>query len=368
MKFICNKQELYEAINNVSKAVAIKSPITALEGVKFELKNSTLYLTGYNLEIGIKTKINVKSEDEGKLVINARLFLEIIKRMPTDEINIDISENMIVSITSGSTEYTISANTIDEYPELPEFDHNESITLSQTLLKNMINQTIFAVATNETKPILTGELFEIENNNLNIVAIDGYRLALRTSEVNSNKNFKFVIPAKALNEVAKLLKDDEELTCKIQLSQKHIIFDISGYELFSRLLEGEFHNYKNSIPTSNTTEVIINTKDLIHSLERASLLINERIKTHIKCTFKDGSLQTSCSSTLGKVNDIIKADITGDPITIGFNNKFFIDPLKTIEDDKIKLLMNGSRAPLTIKPLEGDDFTFLVLPVRLNDE
>ena len=181
--------------------------------------------------------------------------------MPTEEILIEVSENLSITISGGTTQYTISATSADEYPEIPEFDESESFSISQAVLKNMINQTIFAVASNDSKPILTGELFEIENGNFNMVAIDGYRLAIRTEKIDTDKNYKFVVPSKALNEVSKLLKDSDEIVCEIHTCKKHIIFDISGYLVISRLLEGEFHNYKGSIPISNNIEVILNTKD-----------------------------------------------------------------------------------------------------------
>lgn len=368
MKFICNKNSLCEAITNVSRAVAVKSTITALEGIKIKLDNNTLHLTGYDLEIGIKTQLNVKSEDVGEFIVNARLFNDIIRKMPTEEIFIDVTENLAITITGGQTEYTISATSANEYPNVPEVDKNNSFTISQSLLKNMINQTIFAVATNDTKPILTGELFEIVDGIFNLVSIDGYRMAVRSERIDSYENFKFVVPAKALNEVSKLLKDDDELKCTIHTSKKHIIFDISGYLVISRLLEGEFHNYKGSIPKESCTEVIVSTKDMINCLERASLLINERIKSPVRCIFNEGKIKISCATSIGRINDEIDADITGPMIEIGFNNKYLLDPLKNIEDAKIKLQMNGSNLPMKIVPLNGDNYTFLVLPVRLKNE
>ena len=368
MKLFCNKLSLCEAINNVSKAVAVKSTIPALEGIKITLSDSMLNLTGYDLEIGIKTKISVRSQDSGEFIVNARLFNEIIKRMPTEEIMIEVAENLAITITGGATQYTISATSATEYPDIPEFNECDTFKISQSLLKNMINQTVFAVANNDTKPILTGELFDIEDGTFNLVAIDGYRLAIRTEKINCEKKFKFVVPSKALNEVSKLLKDADELQCEIHTCKKHIIFDISGYQVISRLLEGEFHNYKGSIPQNSNTEVIVKTKELISCLERASLLINERIKSPVRCIFENGMVKLNCSTSIGKINDEISVDITGPKIEIGFNNKYFLDPLKAIEDDKIKLLMNGSNLPMKITPLNGVDYTFLVLPVRLKNE
>ncbi len=368
MKFICKKQSLYEALINVSKAVADKSTIPALEGIKMSLDDGTLSLTGYDLEIGIITTIPVVSADEGEWIVNSRLFSDIIKKMPAEEVEIDIAENMAMTINGGVTEYTISAMSAQQYPSLPEFGESKSITVGQSVIKSMINQTLFAVSQNDTKPILKGELFEVADEKLNVVAIDGYRLAVRTEPIKFGENKKFVIPAKTLSEVSKLLKDEDELTCDVVVSKKHIVFDFNGYTVFSRLLEGEFHNYRGSIPQKSVTEVIIERRELIDCLERASLLINERIKSPVKCLFDGGVLKISCQTSIGKIFDEIDCDISGPMIEIGFNCRYLLDPLKVIGDDKIKLLMNGGNLPMKIVPMKGEEYTYLVLPVRLRQD
>lgn len=368
MQLICNRQSLYEALINVSKAAADKSSIPALEGIKLSLENSTLWLTGYDLEIGIKTSIDVVSSDKADLVVNSRLFSEIIKKMPTDEISISVDENLQMTITGGNTEYSVPVLSADEYPAIPDFETELSFTIPQSVLKDMINQTIFAVSTNDTKPILKGELFEIAENVLNVVAIDGFRLAVRTEAVKAENDFKFVVPSKTLNEVSKLLKDDDDLSCEILVSKKQVVFDFSGYTVFSRLLEGEFHNYRGSIPQTSVTEVIIDKKELINCLERASLLINEKIKSPVRCLFDGESLKISCRTQIGKINDELRANITGPKIEIGFNCRYLLDPLKVIPDESVKLLMNGGNLPMKIVPLNSGEYTFLVLPVRLKRE
>lgn len=368
MKIICNKQNLYEALINVSKAVADKSSIPALEGIKMSLNNSTLSLTGYDLEIGIITSIPVVSDDSGEWIVNSRLFSDIIKKMPSQEVEIFISENMAMTVKGGMTEYTISAIGAEQYPSLPEFGESDKMTIGQSILKSMINQSLFAVSQNDTKPILKGELFELENGSLNVVAIDGYRLAVRTEPVKSEGNMKFVIPSKILSETSKLLKDEDDLTADVIVSKKHIVFSFSGYTVFSRILEGEFHNYKGSIPQKSVTEVFISRRELIDCLERASLLINERIKSPVRCMFENGMLKLSCQTTIGKIFDEIECDISGPIIEIGFNCRYLLEPLKVINDDKIKLLMNGGNLPMKIVPIESNEYTYLVLPVRLKQE
>ena len=368
MKIICNKQALYEALVNVSKAAADKSTIPALEGVKIKLADSTLMLTGYDLEIGINTTVPVVSSDRGEIIVNSRLFSDIVKRMPTEEIEINVSDNMAVTIRGGVTEYGITALCAAEYPAIPELGEGDEIKLSQGVLKSLISETVFAVSTNDTKPILKGELFEITDIKLNVVAIDGFRLAVRTESIKCDNDMKFIVPAKTLQEVSRLLKDEDDLACEIRVTKKQVVFDFSGYTVFSRLLEGEFHNYKGSIPQNSVTEVVISKRELIDCLERASLLINERIKSPVRCIFDNGSLKVSCQTPIGKINDENPADIVGPKIEIGFNCKFLLDPLKVIKDDKIKLLMNGGNLPMKIVPIDGDEYTYLVLPVRLRSE
>lgn len=368
MKFICKQSILNEAVNNVSRAVPAKSPVTALEGIKMYLDRNTLELTGYDLELGIQTKIEIESEDHGEFTVNAKLFSEIIRKMPSENVVIEIDDKLKTTIRGGDAEYNILALSADEYPSMPDYDTSDSITISQGLLKNMINQTIFAVSVSDNKPILTGELFDIENGIFNLVAIDGFRLAVRTEQMNTDDRHHFVVKAKALSEVSKLLREDDEKPVNMYISRKYVVFDINGYMVISRLLEGEFHNYKGSIPTNHSTEIIVNTKSLIASLERCSLLIVDQTKAPVKCSFGDGEVRISCSTALGKLSDVFPVDITGSKVDIGFNCKYLLDALKAAEADKVKLLLNGGLSPMKIVPLDGDLYTYLVLPVRLKSE
>ncbi|GAB5080999.1 DNA polymerase III subunit beta [Hominimerdicola sp. 21CYCFAH17_S] len=368
MKLLCNKQSIYEAVTNVSKAVSERCAMPSLEGIKLKLENSLLELTGYDLEIGIRTAISVSSDDKGEFILNARLFSEMIKKMPEDEILMDVNENMQVTLSSGVTTYNLSALSADDYPELPGKEASEEIPVSQTALKSMINQTIFAVSQSDIKPILKGELFEINGGVFNLAAIDGYRLAVRTENIKFSGEKKFVVPSKTLSEVSKLLSDNDEDTCNIFVSPKHIIFEINGYLVYSRLLEGEFHPYKSAIPQTSTTEVIADRRELIQTLERAVLLINERAPSPVRCYFENGLLKIKCSTSIGRISDEIKVDMSGPVIEIGFKCKYLLDPLKAVSDDKVKLQMSGSLLPMKIVPVNGEEYTFLVLPVRLSKD
>jgi DNA polymerase-3 subunit beta len=373
MKFECEQAAISEALNIVSRAVPQKSPIAALEGVRLFVEGGVLELTGYDLEMGIKTKVEVASDGGGEFVLNAKLFCEIIRKMPQGKISITVDEDLKAFIRGNNVEYNIIALSSEEYPSLPDCDEGEKLVFSQSLLKNMINQTIYAVAVADNKPILTGELFDIESGVFNLVAIDGFRLAVRKEAISDGKKYHFVVKSKTLSEIAKLLKDgakeddgNEELS--LLLSKKHIIFEINKFTVISRLLEGEFHNYKGSVPSSYQTEIVINSKDIIESLERCSLLINDKTKGPVKCLFSDGAAKINCSTALGKLSDEFPIQIDGPSVEIGFNCRYLLEAVKATESDRVKMQLNGSLSPMKIVPLEGDDYVFLVLPVRLKND
>lgn len=383
INFNCNRTKLHEAVNNVSKAVPSKSNMAALEGIKLSLGNNTLELTGYDLELGIKTTLEVNSSDKGELIVNARLFNEILRKMSSDEVTINIDEKLNITISGNATTYNISAIPATEYPDFPSITNEEPIEIPQYILRNMIDHTKHAVATNENKPILTGQLFDIEDGLFRMVAIDGFRLAVRNERITASDKLNFVVPSKALSEISKILSkndpiqsnpenqeskaDKPELLCKIYKDLKHITFEISGYYVVSRLLTGEFHNYKASIPENFTTEVVIKTKEFTDSIDRCSLLINEQTKCPVKCTFENNSLKVNCKTSIGKVDDVIEAEVNGDPIEIGLNSRFLLDALKACDTDKIRIQLQAPNRPVKILPMIGDSFVFLLMPIQLKN-
>ncbi len=365
MKFICNKNELSEAISNVSKAVSSKSTIPALEGIKVKVTTGVIELTAYNLEMGIRTSISSVTDGEGEFVVSSRLFSEFTRRMSGDEITFSINESLIINISCSSTECSFSAMSAEEYPDLPVVDSQKGFKIKNSVLKSMINQTSYAASLNESKPILTGELFDIENGKFNMVAIDGFRLAIRSEKIESQENYHLVVPKKALLEISSLMKDDTD--CIVYTNERHIIFQTGNVFVISRLLEGTFHNYKVSIPSVHKTEVIINKREFSTCLERCSLLIDEKNKAPIRCEIENGEVKISCKTGIGRINDSLSADITGESVTIGFNNKLFLDALRAAEGDKIRIRFGGATKVIEILPLEGENFIFLVMPVQLKN-
>ncbi len=367
MNFMCRKSELSEAITNVSRAVPQKSTIQALEGIKVKVAPGIVELTAYNLEMGIRTAIKADTNDSCEFVVDARLFSEFTKKMAGEDITVEIDGNNTVRISSEATECTFSVMSAEEYPDLPIVDSKRSFTVQQNLLRSMINMTGYAVSQNESKPIFTGELFDIEGGTFTLVAIDGFRLAIRTEAIDNCEKFNFVVPKKALQEVSTLIRDDSTENCTISVNDRHIIFEINGFFVISRLLEGAFHNYKMSIPNGHKTEIFVSKKDFSACLERCSLIINEKNKAPVRCEIGGGVMKISCKTGIGKVNDAISADITGETVTIGFNNRLVLEALRAAEGDKVRIRLNGAMKVIEILPPMGESYIFLVMPIQLKN-
>ncbi|MBR4628483.1 MAG: DNA polymerase III subunit beta [Ruminococcus sp.] len=367
MKFTCSKEAISEAVGNVSRAVSPKSTIPALEGIKVRVSENTVELTAYNLEMGIRTSINADTEGEGEFVVSARLFSEFTRRMSGDDITFDISSDLVINMSCSATECSFQAMSADEFPDLPKVDREKCFTVKQTLIRSMINQTSYAASMNESKPVLTGELFDISDGTFNLVAIDGFRLAIRSEMTDCSEKYHFVVPKKALLELSTLVKDDDEKLCRVFTNDRHIIFELDNIIIISRLLEGAFHNYRLSIPDSYKTEVIISKRELSNCMERCSLLIDDKNKSPIRCEVGNGVMKISCKTGIGKINDAISADISGETVTIGFNNRLMLEALKAAEGDKVRIRFNGAMKVIEMLPLEGESFIFLVMPIQLKN-
>lgn len=367
MHITCDRQILSEAVSIVSRAVSGKSTIPALEGILLRAENDRLYLTGYDLELGISTSVQVSVKQSGQIVLPAKLFADMLRMMPAKEITIKIGEKLLALITGGAAEYNILGIAADTFPELPGVYEASGFQMTQGILKSMIQQTIFAVSTTDSKPVHMGSLFDMEKGALSVVSVDGYRLALRRESFQSELDMRFVVPAKTLSELSKLMRDDDEQV-EIGVSRKHIIFTAGGFHMISRLLDGEFLDYKNAIPKMGSTVIRVNTRSFIESVERTSLLISDRLKSPLRVEFKNDAIRISCMTPVGRASDELDCAIQGSPLEIGFNSKYLIDALKASDSDEVRLEVSGPLSPMKIMPPEGDAFVFLVLPVRLRTE
>ena len=364
MRIHCDRQALAEAVNSVQRAVASKSALPALEGILLRASASSLFLAGYDMELGITTTIEAQVDEPGEIVLTAKLFSEILRRLPAEEVLIESNDKNNTIIRCGNSEFTIMGFSSVDYPELPSINNGAAMTMQQNMLKSMIRQTLFAVAQTDTRPVHTGVQFEIKDQTLRLVAVDGSRLAMRSEPIKSNEDLQFVVPGKTLNEVLKLLGDEEE-PLYVTVGARHIIMEIGGYSVFSRLLDGEFLPYRKAIPINATTKIRINTRSLIDAVDRASLVINDRLKSPLICRFKDDRISLSCITALGSANDTVDAKIDGRQEEMGFNSRFLLDALRNTESDEIVIELSGTQSPMKILPADGESFLFLVLPVRL---
>lgn len=367
MKISCLRTDLANAVSNVSRAVAAKSTIPSLEGILIKSYGEKMCISGYNLEIGITTDIEATIQSEGEIVVSAKLFSDIVRRLPEEIVSIETDERMVTYISCGHVDYQIVGMSSVEYPDLPTFEQTDGFKINAKILKDMIRQTVYAVSDNTSKPIYTGSLFEIDNNQFRIVAIDGYRMAIRTETIDNKTTNSFVVPGKTQLEVLKLISDDEK-DIEIIIGQRYITFKVSNYKVISRLIEGTFMNYNASIPKDNKTEVVIKTRTIIDSVERMSLLNNERIQSPVRCKFVENEIKLSCASSVGRANDIINVPIIGESIEIGFNNRYLLDALKNTDTDEVKLVLNSAVEPMIIKPVKDNNFLCIVVPMRLANE
>ena len=365
MKFSCEKALLTAAVSTTSRAVAAKSSIPAMEGILIEA-DTRLRLTGYNLETGIQATVPAEIKEPGSLVLSARLFGEIIRKMP-DDVVIFTAKDYMVNIKCGMSEFNILGTDPEEFPELPSVEQQNAVVLEQSVLRSMISQTLFAVSDNESRPIHTGSLFEVEDGQLTVVSVDGYRLALRREKlenVGKDESFSFVVPGSALSEVERICSGEGPVT--VSQGARHIMFQAGQTVLVCRRLEGEFLPYRNAIPRNNQIHVECDAKALLSSIDRVSLIISEKLKSPLRCVFGDGMVSITTKTGIGDAAD--QCPITGDGqgLEIGFNNKYLMDALKAAPADRLRLEFTSGVAPCVILPAEGEEtFVYMVLPVRL---
>ena len=367
MKFTVNKSDITEAVSNIQRAVSTKTSIPALEGILLSATETGLELCAYDLELGITTVIPAFVMEPGKAVLSAKLFSDIVRRTPAETVTVSVDEKNMATLESGYSRFSIIGIPAEEFPELPKLSDSTQISLPGALLKSMIRQTLFAIAESDAKPIHQGSLFSLENGILDVVSVDGYRLAVRREPVDFSEDLSFVVPGKTLSELLKLIKDSEE-PVEISARRRHILFKIDNYTVISSLLEGEFLNYKAAIPPESQTEVVLKTREAIDSVECVCLLITDRPKTPTRCLSDNNEVKLNCTTSMGRASDQLDVEMTGQSVEIGFNNRYLLEALRNTECDEVKVQLGGPLSPMKVVPKEGDSFLFLVLPVRLKSE
>ncbi|RDY23425.1 DNA polymerase III subunit beta [Romboutsia maritimum] len=365
MKIICNQKLLAHKIGIAQKAINGKTTLELLKGILLSAKGDQLTLTGYDLEIGIETHVQAEVVEEGEIVVNARLFGDIIRKLPDSFVEIEVDSENNIYINCVNSRFKIKGESAKEYPRLPEVNENDLYSIPQDLLKNMIKQTVFAISQDQTKPILMGELLEIVEGNISLVAIDGYRLAVRTCFVdNIDNNAKVIIPGKTLTDVNSLLSSEEDV--KLGFDDKNAIFIINETKIITRLLEGEFIDYKKLLPREHNSRIKLNTKDLLNSIERASLLSQSEKNNLIKLSIRDNVMAITSNTDKGNVYEEVSLELDGDYLDIAFNSRYLLEGLKNIDSEEIFIEFTTNVNPCIIKPVDGINYTYLLLPVRIS--
>ena len=374
MKIVCEKEKLLKGINSVVRGVPTRTTMPILEGILIQTNDNELKLTSYDLELGIEYTMECNVQEEGNTVVNSIMFSEIIRKLPDTEISIELNENNLLVIECEGSLYKLSTMNPDEFPELPKIVVENSIETDQTVLKNMIRKTIFAVSIEENRPIFTGCLFEVVNNSLNVVAIDGFRMGwVSNSLAVASNDFKAVIPGKTLNEVNKIILDSFD-SIKIGVSKNQAIFEMENCKIVTRLLDGEFLNYASVIPSNWETRIRVNKHSLQNCFERVSLISSSSIekekKYPVKISIDVGKVLISCTNQTGDAKEEIYLETQGKELEIGVNPKYFLDALKAIDDEEIYVSFGNNISPCVIKPVDetSKDYTYMILPIRMKED
>lgn len=367
MKFTCEKALLVSAISVAGRTVAAKSAIPCLEGILLRA-GVGVQLTGFNLETGITVKVGASVTEAGLCVMPARLFFDIVRKLPDDIVTIEVDDNLQVSIRGGASSFKITAMDAEDYPDLPDVNGANGISMPQSALREMIGGTIFSVSENQARPIHTGCLMEVRDETITMVAVDSFRLARRTwhSETPLGQELKFVVPATGLREVEKILADTDEPVV-FTLGTKHILFQIGDATLVCRILEGEFIDWRRVVPTNCPIKLTANVAELTSSIERVSLIVSEKIKSPVRCVFGENTADFRTTNTIGSAHDTCDIAGNGGELEIGFNCRYLLDALRAVPSQEVMLELQNGLSPIVFTPVdEKMDFAYMVLPVRLH--
>ena len=367
MRFTCEKSMLVTGLNITGRTVAQKSSLSVIEGILCRAGHG-LSLTGYNMETAITYEIDAEVTDAGTCILPARLFGDIIRRLPEGPVTVVVDDNFKVSIRSGYASFTISAESAEDYPELPDVGSGKSVRIPQAALKELIGGTIFAVSENQGRPIHTGVKFEVEDDSISAIAVDGFRLARRTYHPENplGRTMSFVVPAQALKEVEKILNDSDE-DAAFTLGDKHILYQLGSATVTCRLLEGDFLNWKKVVPTNCPIKLTAHVSDLASSIERVGLIVSEKYKSPVRCVFGSHVLHLRTNTTIGAAEDQCAIAGDGKELEIGFNVRYLADALRVIPSEEVVLELTNGLSPIVLTPAEDKyDYAYMVLPVRIN--
>ncbi|MBR4085506.1 MAG: DNA polymerase III subunit beta [Lachnospiraceae bacterium] len=364
MKLVCSKSALLNGVQIVSKAVPNKTTMSILECILLDASRGVITLTANDMELGIETTIEGNIIEKGIIALDAKIFLEIVRKLPDSDITIETDNNFKTTITCEKAKFNIIGKSGEDFSYLPIVEREENISISQFTLKEVVRQTIFSISDNDNNKLMTGELFDINGNELKVVSLDGHRISIRKIELKDNyAPRKVVVPGKTLNEISKILSGDTDKFVNIFFTPKHILFEFDNTTVVSRLIEGEYFRIEQMLSSDYETKVVINKKEFLSCIDRATLLVKEGDKKPIIMNITDEKMELKINSIIGSMNEDIDIDKNGKDLMIGFNPKFLIDALRVIDDEKVTLYMVNPKAPCFIKD-EEEKYIYLILPVN----
>lgn len=365
MIFSVERQKLLDAVTRLQRVVGAKTSMPVLEGILISAEPGKVTLIAYNLEMGMKRELYAKCDEAGDIVINAKLLSDILRRMNGIQVEISADSRLNCHIKCGEATFDIMGMAAEDFPEMPTVGSGKIVSVEGKLLADMVKGTFFATAQNEgAKPVLTGINVTIEDGIMQFVAIDGYRLAIRKQKVYISDNFDFLISGRAILEAVKLINEETE-NVEISVGERLISFNINGYDFISRLFEGEFVNYQKTIPQEYTQRVVVNTRELIDTVERVSLLISESFSTPVRCYFNELNVVFTCATSMGRATETFNTKVEGENFEIGLNSRYLLEALKAAETEQVQILFNGPNNGVLIEPLEGNEFKYMIMPMRL---
>ena len=368
MNLTFERTELVRAVSTVQKAVSVRTTMEILECILIDAQGKSIFFAGNDLDLGIQTAVTGEIVEKGSVALNARIFSDLVKKITDDKISIETNEQNICTVRCGKKKYEIPGFSSDDFTYLPEIEKDNSISLSQNALKDIINQTIFSLSVNDVNVMMTGELFEIKEGNLKVVALDSHRISIRNISVDENNiNTKVIIPGKSLKEISGILEPDTEKEVNIYFSERHVLFEFDDTKVVSRLLEGNYFNVNQMISNDHATQIVVNRKDLIDSIDILMVFIQESDKRPVIMDIKDGVMDIHVKTNRGAGNESVDIKKTGEDLKIGFNPKFIIDALKVIEDEEVTLSFVNPKSPCFIKDDE-DSYLYLILPVNFTED
>lgn len=366
MHIICDKSKLIEGMNIVMKAIPGKTTMMILECVVIEVKDNQIKLIANDLQLGIETLIDGEIKQEGSVAVGAKVFFEIIRKLPSNNVSITVDEDYHMNISCGKAKFNIMAKATDEFPYLPNIVKDKNVNISQFTLKDIIRQTVFSISDNENAKVMTGELFEIHDSELKVVSLDGHRISIRKVKLNqSYDDVSVIIPGKTLIEISKIINGGMDDEVSIFFTDKHVLFEFEDTIVLSRLIEGEYYKIDKMLSTDYETKVTVNKREMLECIDRSTLLLKESDKKPVIIDVQDDYMKFAMNSAIGSMDEDIDASKEGKDILIGFNPRFLMDALRVIDEDEITMYMINPKAPCFIRDQE-ETYIYLILPVNFN--